>query len=822
MLVCSATTGREDSDRVQAQDVGQIKQHKDMKTRKAGIAGVTVMVLLGFTALASADVPADFPQFTLLPNTDPAPGCLIGSLTATGVTGYSSYFAILDSTGNAVLTSKTDSLGELACNGLFVSLQGTKGVDVNYQCKNSAFVPVGNSVVAGNGYIADNHDFRVLPNGHSLVMIYDSQYVDMSKIVAGGYPAARIDESVIQEVDIDNNVVFQWRSFDHIPITDTYKPITKNLDYIHVNSIWFDELDGNIIASCRETSEVIKINRTTGDLVWRMGGKHNEFTFINGIPGNTDPPMFQEQHSARRLANGNLTIFDNGYAPNVPGMDRPYSRAVEYVIDEVNKTATLVWQFRHNPDIITSNGGSMKRLAGGHSIIQWGPDNTASPKLAMTEVDEAGNLVRDMALLQTGVTGNFTVVDWPVTTNDVTVMREELRVDNQFVFTQGTKVTGVTVDVLTLEGDGYNTATVTRQPFAPVLPRFEGRAPRVLPVRVNLTQTAITDMTALMSFDVAGFGITDPAHTKVYYRPTPGQGLFIELETEYNNVTGKLQAGMFGFGEFILGFPDQPAVAYPPLLVTPKAEAEVNQSLPVSLFWTPKGFADSYQLQVATDAEFNSLVLNVSGLKQSRYTIPSVSPGTRYYWRVNTTNEGGTGAWTSQSFTTVPPMVQVTVPNGGESVRRGLSYVIQWNANIAETVAIELYKAGVLVKTITSSAPNIGAYTWTAVTTSLVPGSDYTIKVRSSTNPALFDVSAATFSIDVPYINPGSLVRLSDGRVQFGLTAPGATQAKVQGSVNLTDWGDLQTVPVTNGAATFTDETAPSFPKRFYRLYVAP
>ena len=795
-----------------------------MKTKKAEMLGMTVMVLMGIATVARADLPADFPQFTLLPNTDPAPGCLIGSLTATGVAGVSSYFAILDSAGSPILTSKTQSLGELACNGLFVSLQGTKGVDQNYQCKNSAFVPVGKSVVAGNGYIADNHDFRVLPNGHSLVMIYDSQYVDMSKIVAGGYPAARIDESVIQEVDVDNKVVFQWRSFDHVPITDTYKPLGKNMDYIHVNSIWFDELDGNIIASCRETSEVIKINRTTGDFVWRMGGKHNEFTFINGIPGNTDPPMFKEQHSARRLANGNLTVFDNGGAPNVPGMEQLFSRATEYVIDEVHKTATLVWQFRHNPDIITSNGGSVKRLPGGHTIIQWGPDNTASPKLAMTEVDAAGNLVRDMALPQTGVTGNFTVVPWPVTSNDVTVMREELREDNTFNFksADGTIDTGVSLEVTTLVGDGYNTAIMTRQPFAPVLPRFAGRAPRVLPVRVILTQAqpVIENLEGLMFFDLASFGITDPA-TKVYYRPNPGQGLFIDLETEYNFITGKLQGNMFGFGEYIFGFPDQPAVAYAPLLVSPKTDAEVNQSLPVPLFWTPKGFAESYHLQVSTDAGFATTVVDVDGLTESRYTLAGVSAGTRYYWRVNTTNEGGTGEWTTQSFTTVPPMVQVTVPNGGESIRRGLSYIIQWNANIAESVVIELYKGGVLAKSITTNAPNLGAYTWTSVPTNLAAGNDYTIKIRSSTNALLYDISASAFSIDMPSIDASSITRLSDGRVRFNLTAPGASQAKVQGATDLTDWRDLQTVTLSNGSGVFTDTAVPSV-CRFFRLYVAP
>jgi hypothetical protein len=86
----------------------------------------------------------------------------------------------------------------------------------------------------------------------------------------------------------------------------------------------------------------------------------------------------------------------------------------------------------------------------------------------------------------------------------------------------------------------------------------------------------------------------------------------------------------------------------------------------------------------------------------------------------------------------------------------------------------------------------------------------------------LFDVSAATFGIDVPYINPGSLQRLSNGQVQFTLTAPGASQAKVQYSADFADWYDLPTLPLTNGSGTFTDTTATGHSKRFYRLYIAP
>jgi hypothetical protein len=82
-------------------------------------------------------------------------------------------------------------------------------------------------------------------------------------------------------------------------------------------------------------------------------------------------------------------------------------------------------------------------------------------------------------------------------------------------------------------------------------------------------------------------------------------------------------------------------------------------------------------------------------------------------------------------------------------------------------------------------------------------------------------MSDATFSIiDAPVINAGSVTRLSDGRVQFGLTALGAAQVTVLGSTNLSDWPQLQTVPVTSGSAVFTDDNAMNYPRRFYRLRV--
>jgi len=303
----------------------------------------------------------------------------------------------------------------------------------------------------------------------------------------------------------------------------------------------------------------------------------------------------------------------------------------------------------------------------------------------------------------------------------------------------------VTVRVNSYDGDGYNSLTIERMPFAPVCPEFSGKAPRVLPVRVRISASAISSMTAQLSFDAENFGFTNPEALTVYQRESADQSMFMPLETSYNPVTKKLRAAMTGFGEFIFCFPDLEEMAYAPILIEPQHHSFVNQQLPVSFFWTPRGFGRSYHLQVATDAQFNTLVVDDPNVTETRYVLEGVQPSTRHYWRVCTANYGGTGEWSEDWFDAAPPTVQVAIPNGGEQWQRGLEYFIRWEDNLAEDVVIELVKGDVVVKEIAKAA-SIGAYQW-EVDLDLEPREDYTIRLKSAVDEAILDVSDAPFAI---------------------------------------------------------------------------
>ena len=319
------------------------------------------------------------------------------------------YLMIVNNQGIPVFWKKTNSenMGfTLQPNGLLTYFDASSG---SYLEMDSSYNVI-DSYKCGNGYQTDLHELRLLADGHALLLGDDPEIVDMSKIVAGGNSNATVWGMVIQELDKNKNVIFQWRSFDHFLITDaTHEDLTAaSIDYVHANAIDLDA-DGNILLSSRHLDEITKINRTTGEIIWRWGGKNNQFQFIN------DSLLFSHQHSIRRTATGTMILFDNGNFRPVE-----FSRGVEYALDEQAKTATLVWQFRHSPDIFSMAMGSIERLADGNTLIGWG-----TAPLAFTEVHPDGSTALEAQFPDSIVSYRAFGFDWTQSTGATSVRKAD-------------------------------------------------------------------------------------------------------------------------------------------------------------------------------------------------------------------------------------------------------------------------------------------------------------------------------------------------------------------------------------------------------------
>jgi len=217
-------------------------------------------------------------------------------------------------------------------------------------------------VRAGNGYQGDHHEFLITPQQTALLDIYGKVHRDLSSV--GGPKDGEVLEGIVQEVDIETGeVLFEWHSLDHVGLDESVEILPENpdeaFDYFHINSIDVDQ-DSNLIVSARLTSTVYKIDRQSGEVIWRLGGKKSDFE----MGPETRPRL---QHDARRQPDGTITIFDNG---DLKIDDQSYGIVLE--LDEDKMRATLLRKYPQPEGKICGTQGNVQVLPGGNVFIGWG------------------------------------------------------------------------------------------------------------------------------------------------------------------------------------------------------------------------------------------------------------------------------------------------------------------------------------------------------------------------------------------------------------------------------------------------------------------
>jgi hypothetical protein len=215
-------------------------------------------------------------------------------------------------------------------------------------------------VRGGHGLSCDLHEFLLTPKGTALMAIA------AAVPQPGGGPP--IVEGVVQEREVDSGkVLFEWHSLDHVPVAESYRSdVTPagNIDYFHLNSIDLDT-DGNYLVSARHTSTVYKLDRRSGGIIWRLGGKESDFTLGDGA-------SFAFQHDARRQKDGTITLFDNGATG--PGAEQveSASRPIRLRVDATHRTVSLVREYVPEQARSSDAMGNLQVLPDGGVFVGWG------------------------------------------------------------------------------------------------------------------------------------------------------------------------------------------------------------------------------------------------------------------------------------------------------------------------------------------------------------------------------------------------------------------------------------------------------------------
>ena len=246
-------------------------------------------------------------------------------------------------------------------------------------------------LTAGNGYNGDHHEFLISPQDTALITIYDAVPRDLSSV--GGSKDGLAWQGILQELDIETGeVLFEWHSSDHVDLDETYATPLQDgrtgIDYFHLNSIDVDH-DNNLLVSARETSAVYKIDRKSGEIIWRLGGKKSDFQMGEGA-------QFAFQHDARRLPDGNISIFDNGTTVFKNGFPEAVeeSRGIVLELDEQKMRASLVGEYTHPDKQYADAAGNVQVLPNGGVFVGWGR------ALAISEFSHEGELLFDASLLR--------------------------------------------------------------------------------------------------------------------------------------------------------------------------------------------------------------------------------------------------------------------------------------------------------------------------------------------------------------------------------------------------------------------------------------
>jgi hypothetical protein len=232
------------------------------------------------------------------------------------------------------------------------------GVDEIY---NSRYQKVG-QIQAGNGYKADLHEVNITPQGTAFITAYTIVQANLSS--ADGSGDGALLEPVIQEIDIKTGLVmFEWDPLGRVALSDSFThPVSSTYpwDWFHANSISIGPSD-DILIDSRNTWAAYDVSLKTGQILWRLGGRHPSFNMGKGTG-------MAYQHDAEWQPDGTITVFDDGSAPPV----HPQSRTIRLKIDWSKRSVSLVNQFEHTHALLSPSQGNDQVLSNGDSFVGWG------------------------------------------------------------------------------------------------------------------------------------------------------------------------------------------------------------------------------------------------------------------------------------------------------------------------------------------------------------------------------------------------------------------------------------------------------------------
>jgi hypothetical protein len=204
-----------------------------------------------------------------------------------------------------------------------------------------------------------------LPNGNFLTLSFTFRDIDDP-----GPGTVYVAGDLVLEVTPGGEIVWQWDAFDHLDV-DRRPPGFEEIiihpqtlqpaqDWTHANAVVYEPDTDSVLLSIRHQDWLVRIDRGTGDVVWRFGDEGDFSLEAGSWPYHQHSPQWQDD--------GSLLLYDNGlFNPDVPD-PMETSRAVRYTVDTTAMTVAQVWEDEAE-DFMAPIAGDADRLPDGTILV---------------------------------------------------------------------------------------------------------------------------------------------------------------------------------------------------------------------------------------------------------------------------------------------------------------------------------------------------------------------------------------------------------------------------------------------------------------------
>lgn len=313
-------------------------------------------------------LPADLPRYAATGD-DPTPGF---TAFAAGLYGL-----VIDNTGRVVWYHKFENgpwLNFMAQpNGRYVARRVTPATnDIETWVEIDPLGNVTRTPGCQGGLQPRFHDLLATAAGDYWILCDETRLMDLTAY--GGVASASVTGSVVQHIGASGELLFHWSAFDHFEVTDVDSSfrVGASVNWTHANALDLDA-DGNLLVSFRNLNEITKIAARSGAVLWRLGGRRNQFAFAAGSVA------FEGQHAVRSLPSGELLLLDNVG-------DAAASRVERWQLDTATRTARMTASYTSQPAVRTLIGGSVQALSGSRTLVSFGTEGRVE------EYDSAGRV----------------------------------------------------------------------------------------------------------------------------------------------------------------------------------------------------------------------------------------------------------------------------------------------------------------------------------------------------------------------------------------------------------------------------------------------